>query len=195
MMVRTMLVLALGVGLASGAWCQLVENVDERVVAAPDSPLTVSSISAGRQVPVWAAEAHKVNLPRTDRPIVPVYVQVQNNSKQLIFAYRLVVVAYDPFGDWLDTYRLTAVNALAPGGQDYGRWSVPLRQSLLTWTVVAYVEAVRYHDGAVWRCDPERVAGLIPAAAPVRYQTWHTVSMEPRDYILQQPKDPEGPVQ
>lgn len=192
---RAMLVAAALLGLASGAWCQLVENVDERVVAVPGAPLVVTSISAGRQVPNWAPEFHQQNPPRADRPVLPVYLQVQNNSKQLMFAYRIVVVAYDPFGDWLDTYRLTAINALAPGGQDYGRWSVPLRQCFLTWTLVAYVEAVRYQDGTVWRCDQEQVAGLMPSAAPVRYQTWHTLPQDPRDYILQQPKDPEGPVQ
>jgi hypothetical protein len=55
--------------------------------------------------------------------------------------------------------------------------------------VVAYVEAVRFQDGSIWRSDPESVAAMIPSTAPVRYQTWHTITMDPRDFILQRAKD------
>jgi hypothetical protein len=185
----TLLVCALMLGLAGAVHGQSVDNLDERVVPIQSAPLLVSSISAGWQAPAWASEAHQASPVPGGGPVLPVYLQVQNAGPQTLFAYRIMVAVYDPFGDWLDSYRLTAINAVAPGGQDYGRWSVPIRQAYLSWTVVAYVEAVRFQDGSIWRSDPESVAAMIPSTAPVRYQTWHTITMDPRDFVLQRAKD------
>jgi hypothetical protein len=176
-------------GVASAVYGQTVDNLDERVVPIQGAPLLVTSISAGWQAPAWASQQHQASPVPTGGPALPVYLQVQNASQQTMLAYRVMVVVYDPFGDWLDSYRLTAISAIAPGGQDYGRWSPPIRQAYLSWTVVAYVEAVRFQDGSIWRAAPESAAAMIPGAAPVRYQTWHTISMDPRDIIFEQAKD------
>lgn len=173
--------------LASVAQAQLLPNVDERIVALQSPPLKISNVSVGWPAPAWASDAHKTAKPNYET--LPVYLQVQNPGDKLtVFAYRVTVVSYDPFGEYLDTAKCLAVCNLAPAGTDYGRWSLRLRAPAVTWTAVVYLDAVKFGDGSLWRMDPEYVAALVPGTAPVRFQTWHIVP-DPRDWIPDVAKD------
>ena len=141
------------------------------------APLLVTNVSAGWQVPAWASEAHQKATQTYDT--LPLYMQVQNTDTKPVFAYRFMVVAYDAFGDYVDTIRVSAVVALAPQAADYGRWSLRIRQPWLAATVAVYLDAVRYQDGGLWRIDPESVAALFPTAVPgVRFHSWHIIPAE-----------------
>ncbi len=186
---RAMLIACL---IALGAACAQaqVANIDERVINIQAPPVMITNIHAGYQTPAWASEAHKKDLPKRETPFLPLYLQVQNTSPKTIYAYRVVVFTYDAFGDYLDTVRCSAVTALAPQVADYGRWSVPIKLPYLTWTLVAYLDAVRFQDGYVWRIDPESIAALVPSTAPgIRFQSWHIVP-DPREILMQALKDP-----
>lgn len=184
--------LHLAVGLlllvvASVAQAQLLPNVDERTVKFPSQPLQITNVSVGWPAPAWASDAHKTAKPNYET--LPVYLQIQNpNDKLSVFAYRVTVVTYDPFGDYLDTSKCLAVCNLAPGATDYGRWSLTMRAPAATWTAVIYVDGAKFGDGSVWRMDPDFAAAMIPSTAPVRFQTWHVVP-DPRDWIPDVPKD------
>jgi hypothetical protein len=173
--------------MASVVQAQMLPNVDERVVKLPGAPLQIANVSVGWPAPAWASDAHKTAKPDYER--LPVYLQVQNPSDKLaIFSYRVTVVTYDPFGEYLDTSKCVAICNLAPGATDYGRWSLNMRAATLTWTAVIYADGVKFGDGNVWRMDPDYAAALIPGTAPVRFQTWHVVP-DPRDWIPDIPKD------
>jgi len=113
---------------------------------------------------------------------------VQNVSQQTIYGYRLMVTAYDAFGDYVDTIRACAVTSLSTQSTDLGRWSLPIRNPDSAWTVVCYVDAVRFQDGTVWRIDPVTVAALVPSTAPVRFHAWHIIP-DPREILPVKMKD------
>lgn len=164
-------------------------NIEEWPVNIAAPPLMITAAHAGWQPPAWASDAHKKEQPKYQAPVLPVYFQIQNASQKTIYAYRIIIVIYDAFGDYIDTIRASTVVALAPQVTDYGRWSLPMRYPYLTWTMVYYLEAVRFQDGAVWRIDPESVAALVPSSAPgIRFHSWHIIP-DPREVLPQQPKD------
>lgn len=181
------LVVVLIAAVATGAWAQ-VANLDERVVnvQAFGPPTSIKAIQAGWEVPAWAAEAHRAE--RLPMGVLPLYMQVQNASSKTIVAYQVMVVVYDPFGEYIDTIRANAVVSLPPQQLDYGRWSLPLRSSDSAWTVVAYPSAVKFADGTQWDAPPEKVAAYVPSSAPVEFHSWHIVP-DPREVLSMKMKD------
>lgn len=164
-------------------------GLETRAVQIQQPPLIISNAHAGWEPPPWASEAHKQNPVGTEVPVLPLYFQVQNVSQKNVWAYRIMVVLYDAFGDYIDTLRASAIWALAPQASDYGRWSVAVRHPHAAFTMLYYLEAVRYEDGTSWRIDPESVAVRVPAAAPaVRFHAWHIIP-DPREVLPQQLKD------
>ena len=176
------------VAMAASVVCaQNLPQIDERVVNLQSPPVKVTNIHAGWPPPEWASEPHKTNQP--EPKFLPLYLQAQNTTDKAIYAYKLKVVVYDPFGDYMDTMCATAVvGGLAAQAKDYGRWSLPTRMPVLTSTIVVYLEAVRYQDGSAWVMDPVGVASLFPSTAAVRFHSWHIVP-DAREVILQVPKD------
>ncbi len=163
-----------------------VANLDVRVVNLQAPPVTILNCAAGWEAPAWATEAEKSG--PMDENTLPVFLQVQNTGPQTVYAYRVMISTYDAFGDYLDTIRATSIAALAPQGTDQGRWSLRMRMPVCTWTVVIFLEAVRYQDGTTWRVDPQSIAAYVPSTAPVRFQSWHIIP-DPREIFNQQLKD------
>jgi hypothetical protein len=187
MKMRSLLLAVTIAALAASVAQAQVSNLDERLVPIASSPLLVTNISAGWQVPAWAPAAHQTA--QQSLEVLPLYLQVQNTGQKPVFAYRFMITAYDAFGDYVDTIRASAVATLAPQETDYGKWSLRIRQPWLAATVVVYLEAVRYQDGGLWRIDPDSVAALVPSAAPgVRFQAWHIIPGE-REILGQMYKD------
>lgn len=173
--------------IVAGAWGQ-VAKIDVRLVNVQflEPPVTVKGIHAGWEAPTWAAEAHKAE--QLPVGVLPLYLQVQNASSKTIVAYQMMVITYDPFGQYIDTIRANAVTALPPQQADYGRWTLPVRLADTTWTVVAYPSAVRFSDGTTWDAPPMKVAAFVPSSAPVLFQSWHIIP-DPREVLPTKMKD------
>lgn len=184
-MTRLAWLIALVIVVASTAHAQLPE-IEAWVVAIQSPPLKITNIQAGWAAPQWASEKHKADA--ADYRVLPLYLQVQNVSQKPIAAYRFTIATYDPFGDYVDTIRATAITGLAPQASEYGRWRLTVRSPLVTGTAVIYLDAVRYQDRTNWRIDPESVASLIPRTAPVRFHSWHIIP-DPREFIGQVLRD------
>lgn len=184
---RTALLIALLCCIAASATAQIA-NIEERLVnikfLAP--PVEIKNLHAGPVAPNWASDAHKAEeLPPT---VLPVYLQVDNVSPKTIYAYEVMIVCYDPFGQYIDTLRAVSVTALAPQRTDYGRWSLPMRYPDGVWTAVMYTSAVRFSDGTTWYADPPSVAAYVPSAAPVKFHSWHIIP-DPREVLPLRMKD------
>ncbi len=184
------ILLALSVSVANAQ----IANLDERLVDVRflEPPVTITNCHAGYDVPAWASDVDKANAPVG--PVLPVYLQVQNTGPDTVWAYQILIVTYDAFGQYVDTIRATSVTALAPQRTDYGRWSLPVRLPDSAWTVVAYPSAVRFADGTIWRADAEEVAKYVPSAAPVQFHTWHIIPA-PREVLPAKMKDLPPPAQ
>ena len=189
---KTMLLAVLATAVLALPVCgQVLPVLEMRQVPVQQPPLTISNAHAGWQPPAWAADTHRETPAAVEIPALPVYFQVQNTGQKQVYAFRVMVVLYDAFGDYLDTIRASSAGVLAPQASDYGRWSLPMRHAFLGWTAVYYLEAVRFADGTLWRLDPESVAMQVPAAAPtVRFQAWHIIP-DPREVLPQHSKDPQ----
>jgi hypothetical protein len=185
---RALTVAMLGLVCAAAVQAQ-ISQIDERLIPLAQCPVQVTNIQAGWPAPEWASEAQKkVNLPFD---VLPLYVQVQNMGQKQIYGYRLLIAAYDAFGDYIDSARATAITALAPQVADYGRWSLRIKQPQVVQTVVVFVDAIRFQDGTAWRVDPASVCLLVPSTAPAaRFQSWH-IMPEAHEVLLQFLKDPE----
>ena len=162
-------------------------EIDERVVSVQDPPVKLVNVCAGWAPPEWASDAHKAE--EANLELLPIYMEVQNQTAKAIYAYRFTVVTYDPFGDYLDTMQATAITGLAPQATEKGRWRLRVRVPVLTTTTVIYLDAVRFQDGTAWRVDPVTVAAYFPGTAPVRFHSWHIIP-DPREILGQAPKDP-----
>ena len=164
-------------------------GLEVRPVQIHQPPLIISNAHAGWLPPAWASDPHKQDPVKPEFPVLPAYFSVQNTTQKTVYAYRMMIVMYDAFGDYLDTIRAGAVAVLGPQVSDYGRWSLPVRYPYAAFTMVYYLDAVRYDDGTSWRIDPESVAVRVPAAAPaVRFHAWHIIP-DPREVLPQQLKD------
>lgn len=166
-------------------------GLEMRQVPVHEPPLVISNAHAGWQPPAWASDAHRENPVQTELPTLPAYFKIDNASRKTVWAYRIMAVLYDAFGEYIDTIRAGAVTVLGAQASDYGRWSLPVRYPYAAFTMVYYLDAVRYEDGALWRIDPESVAVRVPAAAPaVRFHAWHIIP-DPREVLPQHLKDAE----
>ena len=187
------LMLLLATTGAQAAVYQYVPNVCQVPLINP--PVKVLNILAGWPDPAsrepavsFLSQAHRNLVPSYD--VLPIYIQVENTTEQAIYAYRLTMVMYDAFGDYLDTCKCNTIVNLQPKAKDYGRWALKTRNPLLTWTIVCYLDGVRFEkNNSVWRIDTEGVAALVPSTAPgVRFQAWHIIP-DSREIIPQAPKE------
>lgn len=150
-------------------------------------PITITQAHAGAQPPQWASQEHKNNPPQPGIG-VPLYMQVKNNSSKTIRAYRVMIAAYDPFGEYLDTIRAIAVVNLSPKSSDYGRWTLSLRYPWSTVNIVVYPNAVVFEDGTEWRLDDYTAAAYVIVSTTVRFETWHIMA-RPQEVLPVKMKD------
>ena len=91
-------------------------------------------------------------------------VAYRNRTNRDIEALQITIIYFDPFNDKEDAVRGISTDALRAGQTDTGTWSVYGTPGFVK-TGMAFVSAVRFMDGKVWKANLETVlkeAGKIP---------------------------------
>ncbi len=91
-------------------------------------------------------------------------VQYKNRTERSVEAVATAMIYYGPFNEKEDGVRCISTDILGPNVEFRGKWSIYGDPELVK-TAIAYVSAVRFIDGEVWKADTEKVvetAGNMP---------------------------------
>ena len=91
-------------------------------------------------------------------------VEIKNRVEKAIEALEVTMVYYDPFNEKEDGVRGISTKTLRAGVSARAGWSTYGNPSFVK-TAIAFVSAVRFLDGEVWKADIKEVmkkAGTIP---------------------------------
>jgi len=91
-------------------------------------------------------------------------VRYINRTKKSIEAVAIAIIYYDPFDEKEDGVRGISTDILGPQVETSVGWSIYGEPELVK-TATAYVSAVRFRDGEIWKADTKEVikeAGKLP---------------------------------
>ena len=94
-------------------------------------------------------------------------VEYKNKTDRYIEASAITMIYYDAFNERQDGVRGITTDRLGPYVEVRGGWSTYGEPDFVK-TAIAYVSAVRFIDGEIWRADTEKVietAGDMPELA------------------------------
>ena len=153
--VKLAAVIALGCTISAAGRAQGYENV---TLSQPDAPLRITDYKAE-----FVDQNHYAEDGIMHR------VEVQNPTGPNVVAYSIGLVALDAFGDYMDSFVGYAVSAVQQGQSDHASWhqSVMDAYSFEEYgTGIAFVRAVRFEDGTVWKAAMAQVTPELKGYAP-----------------------------
>ena len=82
--------------------------------------------------------------------------KVLNSSDKTIVAYRIGFISFTVFNEFLHKFTGFTVATVASGKEDKGMWTDRYSRGFLFQnygTGIAYVDAVRFEDGSIWKAN------------------------------------------
>ena len=153
--VKVAAAIALGCAITLAGRAQAYENV---TLSQPDAPLRITDYKAE-----FVDQNHYAEDGIMHR------VEVENPAGPNVVAYSVGLVVLDAFGDYMDSFVGYAVSAVQQGETDHATWHQSVEDAYRFdgyGTGIAFVRAVRFEDGTVWRAAMDQVTPELKGYAP-----------------------------
>jgi len=149
-----LLTFALVLILSFAAQAQM-DKIQSHTIFFSDDPIAIQTTT------VWVGKGKDTN----------VYCELKVIAKDKpVQAAEFTFIFYDLFDEYLDSFGGVTIGEMSVGEQIYLHWEPSFSEDWMSYTVVVFLNNVRFSDGNVWGQDKGQVAEEISRATRVLFK-------------------------